>query len=412
MTTLTLTHPATNEDWEKLLAFSKLVHPQDDQAVFVRLYKERPDIQPTDHAMLVDEAGEVVATASLLPHHHYFGGTELEVGELALVGTHPERRLEGHARRLIGHWLQIAEQRGYAYVYLYGVPRLYDGFGFAYAAPAHFFPSLRMAREVLDPVLSPYRMRPLNQADIPLIEELYDRANCRTPMAEVRSHEYWMYRLSRTHRGGFGWWVAVDANNVPHGYVWADLEKARLREVVAADDEACRAILQWMRWELTERKLPEFTAQVPLEQTFARYAHRSGAMVACPHNIFPGNWAAMMKIMRFQALLEGLRSMFEERLADSRYGRDNFDATFVMTGVGTDEAVNMRWSSGRVVLGPGHMGHEIRLPATVWGPLLTGYRTIDDFAHLELTDPERHLLRALFRGGCPYIWDLEQSDEL
>ena len=31
-----------------------------------------------------------------------------------------------------------------------------------------------------------------------------------------------------------------------------------------------------------------------LEQTFARYAHRSGAMVACPHNIFPGNWAAMM----------------------------------------------------------------------------------------------------------------------
>ena len=65
MSTLTLTHPSTNEDWEKLLAFSKLVHPQDDQAVFVRLYKERPDIQPTDHAMLVEEDGTIVATASL-----------------------------------------------------------------------------------------------------------------------------------------------------------------------------------------------------------------------------------------------------------------------------------------------------------------------------------------------------------
>ena len=411
MSTLTLTHPTTNEDWEKLLAFSQVVHPKDDPSLFVRLYKERPDGDPTDHAMLVDEDGAIIATASLLAHHHYFGDKELEVGELALVGTHPDRRLEGHARRLIGHWLQVAEQRGYAYVYLYGVPRLYDGFGFSYAAPAHHFASLRMSREVLEPILSPYRMRPLNQADIPIIEELYDRANVQTRMAEVRSHDYWMYRLARTRKGGFGWWVAVDANNHPHGYVWADLETARLREVIAADDEACRAILQWMRWELTERKLPEFTAQVPLAHAFARYAHRCGAMIANPHQMFPGNWAAMMKIMKLQPLVEGLRPMFEEYITESRYSRDHFVATFVSTGAGAEEAVNIRWHQGRVVVGPGHMGHEIRLPATVWGPLLTGYRTIDDFPHVSLSDPERDLLRALFKPGSPYIWDLEQSED-
>jgi hypothetical protein len=61
--------------------------------------------------------------------------------------------------------------------------RLYDGW-LAYArAP---LPALRMAREVLDPVLSPYRMRPLNQADIPLIEALRP-CDLNTPMAEVRS---------------------------------------------------------------------------------------------------------------------------------------------------------------------------------------------------------------------------------
>ena len=410
MSTLTLTHPSTTEDWEKLLAFSALVHPKSDQASFVRLYRDRPDLSPEDHAMLVDDAGELIATASLFPHHHYFGDTELEVGELALVGTHPDRRLEGHARRLIGHWLEIAQQRGYAYVYLYGVPRLYDGFGFSYAAPAHYFPALRMTREVLEPILSPYRVRPLIAADVAVIEELYDRANCRTPMAEVRTHDYWMFRLQQTRSGGFGWWVAVDADNVPHGYVWADLEKARLREVVAADDEACRAILQWMRWELTEKKLPEFTAQVPLDQTFARYAHRVGAMVANPHAFFPGNWAAMLKVMKFQPLVEGLKSRFEELLVDSRYAHREFSATFVMTGGGADEAVNLRWTGSHAQVGPGHMGHELRLPATVWGPLLTGYRRIDDFAHLELTDPERHLLRTLFQGGHPYVWDLEQSD--
>lgn len=412
MSTLNLVHPTSNDDWAKLLAFSQLFQPDGEPVPAIYAYRERPDLNSEDHAMLVDDAGEVVATASLVPHFHYFGAAELEVGQLSMVGTHPERRLEGHARRLISHWLHVAQEREYAYVYVDGVPRLYDDFGFAYAAPAHHFASLRMSRDVLAPVMSPYRVRPLIQADIAILEELYDRANCTSLMSEVRTHDYWMYRLAKTHRGGFGWWVVVDVNNHPHGYVWADLEQGRLREVVAADDEAARAILQWMRWELSERKLPEFVAQVPLDQLFARYAHRSGAWLADPHALFPGNWAAMVHVLRFKPLVEGLRPVFEKRLAESRYGRDNFDATLVMAAPGGDEAVNLRWVSGRVQVGPGYLGHELRLPTTVWTPLLTGYRTIDDFPHVELTDPERHLLRTLFQGGHPYMWDLEQSDVL
>ncbi|MDB5097927.1 MAG: Acetyltransferase domain [Cyanobacteria bacterium RYN_339] len=407
MSTAVLTHPSTNEDWEKLLAFSKLVHPRDAQEVFVRLYKERPDLVPENHAMLVED-GEVLATASLLPHHHYFGDAELEVGELALVGTHPDRRMEGHARRLVAHWLEEAKKSGLAYVYLYGIPRMYETFGFSYAAPAHFFPYLRMTRDVLEAVMSPYRVRPMIPADVVVMEELYDRANCRTPMAEVRSHEYWTYRLTTTRQRGFSWWVTVDENNTPHGYIWADLEKGRLREVVAADEEAARAILQWMRWELAERKLPEFSAQVPLNQTFARYAHRAGAMIASPHTAYPGNWAAMIKILRFQPVIEGLKTQFEERINESRYARQEFSFTLVSG----EDAVNVRWQENRIKVGPGAVGHEIRLPSTVWGPLLTGYRTIDDYPHMELDEKERHLLRVLFPGGNPYIWDLEQSDEL
>jgi predicted acetyltransferase len=285
---------------------------------------------------------------------------------------------------------------------------MYEGFGFSYAAPAHFYPYLRMSKDVLEAVMSPYRVRPMIPADVPVMEELYDRANCRTPMAEVRSHEYWTYRLTSTRHRGFSWWVAVDENNAPHGYIWADLEKARLREVVAADEEAARAILQWMRWELAERKLPEFSAQVPLNQTFARYAHRAGALIANPHTAYPGNWAAMIKILRFQPVIEGLRSQFEERLGESRYARQDF----MFTLVNGEEAVNVRWQEQRAKIGPGSLGHEIKLPPTVWGPLLTGFRTIDDYPHVELDEKERHLLRVLFPGGHPYIWDLEQSDEL
>ena len=405
MSTITLTHPSTNEDWEKLLAFSKLVHPGDDPALFVHLYKERPDLSPEDHAMLVED-DQVIATCSLLPHHHYFGDSELEVGEIGLMGTHPDRRLEGHAERLLNHWLTEARDRGYPYVYLYGIPRFYEKFGFAYAAPFHAFPSLRMTREVLEPVLTPYRVRPMNAADVPVLQELYDMANFRTPMAEVRSPEYWTFRLAQTRQGGFGWWVAVDENNQPHGYAWADMEKARLREVVCGDDEAVRAILQWMKWTLAERKLSEFTAQVPMDQRFARQAVRLGAWVTDPHALFPGNWGAMIKVLRLQPLLEALRPQLEERLLDSRYARAEVMVTLVMG----DEAVSLRYGSNqKLLVAPGSVGHEIKLPPAAWGPVLTGYKLAEEIPGVELNDAEKHLMRTLFGNGHPYIWDLEAA---
>ena len=405
MSTITLTHPSTNEDWEKLLAFSKLVHPGDDPALFVHYYKDRPDLSPEDHAMLVEE-DQVIATCSLLPHHHYFGDDELEVGEIGLMGTHPERRLEGHGERLLNHWLNEAKERGYPYVYLYGIPRFYEKFGFSYAAPFHAFPALRMTREVLEPVLTPFRMRPINAADVPVLEELYDMANCRTPMAEVRSPEYWRFRLSHTRQGGFGWWVAVDENNQPHGYVWADLENARLREVICADDEAVLAILQWMKWELAERKLNEFTAQVPLDQRFAKVAFKLGAWVADAHSLFPGNWGAMIKVLRLQPLLEALRPQLEERLLDSRYARTEVMVTLVMG----DEAVSLRWTPAhKLLVAPGSVGTEIQLPPAAWGPVLTGYKLAEEIPGVELSDAAKHLLRTLFGNGHPYIWDLEAS---
>lgn len=407
MPTITLTHPSTQEDWEKLVAFNALVHPSDNPALFVHLYKERPDLSPEDHAMLVED-GQIIATGSLLPHHHYMGDEEIEVGEIGLMGTHPDRQLEGHARRLVHHWLEVAKERGYPYVYLYGIPHFYERFGFTYAAPHHGYASLTMTKKVLEPVLSPMRVRPMIAADLALIMDLYDEANSRTPMAEVRSADYWNYRIAHTHRGGFGWWVVVDETNLPQGYVWADLAGARLREVVAGNEEAARAILQWMRWELTERKLDAFTAQVPLNQTFAKVAHRMGGMFGNPHYLFPGNWGAMVKILRLLPLLEALRPQLEERLRESRYAPMEFQATLIMG----DEPVSLRWFRQHLQVGPGCAGREITLPANCWAPLIMGYRTVDDFAGLELEDAERHLLRTLFPAGHPFIWDLEQSDEL
>jgi hypothetical protein len=175
------------------------------------------------------------------------------------------------------------------------------------------------------------------------------------------------------------------------------------------DEEAARAILQWMKWEIAERKLPEFSAQVPLDQLFARTAVKMGAYTAEPHAIFPGNWGAMVKVLRLQPLLEALRPRLEERLQDSRYARGEVMVTFLMG----DETVSLRYTPNhKLQVAPGSVGREINLPPAAWGPVLTGYKAADEIPGVELTEPEKHLMRTLFSEAHPYIWDLEQSDAL
>lgn len=407
MPTATLTHPASAEDWEKLLAFSRLACPQADSATRLRHHRERPDCDPEQHPMLVDDDGSVVAAASVLHRRHYFGEGEIEVAELAFLGVHPDRRLQGHGKRLLAHCLDEARSRGAAYVYTYGIPRFFERHGFVHGAPAHDHACLRMSRAVLEPVLSPYRVRPLQASDRALLEELYDQANCKTTMAEVRSPEYWAYRLGQTRQGGFGWWVAVDENNQPHGYVWADLERACLREVVVGDDEASRAIMQWMRWELAERKLNEFTAQVPQDQPFARLAHRLGAQLSHPTALYPGNWGAQLRVLRFEPLMEALRPQLEGRLRSSRYALLHDLQVTLRMG---DESVSLRWFRDTLQVAPGSVGREIMLPAACWTALLTGYRSVDDYPALAVDEAERHLLRTLFEGPAPFMWHLDHLE--
>lgn len=398
-----LAHPETQADWERLVELLQAVAPRQNPQAFVHHYRERPDIDPQAHALLYDQEA-LVASASFIPHRHYFGQTEVEALEIAMLAVHPDRRLGGLASRLLAHGLAEAEALGASYLYAFGEVRFFERHGFAVAAPAPEFPRLWMRRAELTPILSPLRVRPMTANDVAVVEEIYDMVNCETLLAEVRSPEYWRYRLATAHHGGASFWVVVDAENLPRGYVWADLAQGHLLEAVVADEEAARAVLQWLRWELTERKLDAFTASVPPHQLFAQAAHRLGGYLAHPDAHAPGSVGPLVKLLRLQPLLEGLRARMEVRLANSRYaGVHDFQVTFVMG----EEAVSLRLARGRLVVGPGSVGREIALPATAWAPILTGYGPGARAEHLPLDEAERHLLETLFAGQSAFHWSLD-----
>lgn len=399
----TLSHPEAQGDWERLVSLLQAVSPRENPQAFLHHYRERPELDPEAHALLYEEEA-LAAAASFIPHRHYFGQTEIEALEIAMLAVHPDFRLKGLASRLLEHGLAEAEALGASALYAFGEVRFFERHGFAVAAPEPGFPRLFMRREELTPILSPLRVRPMTANDVAVVEEIYDMINCETLLAEVRSPEYWRYRLQTAHHGGATFWVVVDSENLPRGYVWADLAAGHLHEAVTADEEAARAVLQWLRWELSERSLPAFTASVPPHQLFARTAHRLGGYLAHPDAHAPGAVGPLVKLLRLQPFLEGLRPHMEARLANSRYAAlDDFQVTFVMG----DEAVSLRKGHDRLVVGPGRVGREIALPSAAWAPILTGYGPGARSESLPLEEAERHLLETLFAGGKAFHWSLD-----
>lgn len=391
-------HPQGLADWERLAEFARQVQPEADAEALVRWLRDRPGFANEDHAMLF-EGSQLVATASLLSHRVYLGEGELSVGELSCVGVHPEHRMEGHARALIGHWLAVAERRDYALVTTAeALPRVLEPFGFAPAAPCPGLASLRIQAQNLVGVMSPWRVRPMMGGDAPAIMGLYDRAMSGTPLAEVRTPEAWTAAWKATGRGGFGWWVAVDTENRVHGFAWAEREEGRLREVVAADEEAALALLQWLRWELAEHQLGEATASVPLDGVFARTAMRSGAWACEPHAPVMGWGSTAVRVGKLTPCITALRGHFEAALANSRFARTELQATFWCE----QEAVSLRWTGSVAKVGPGGVGRDLRLPRWAWAPLIMGHRTVDELPGLELDEAERAFLRVLFPQARPW----------
>lgn len=403
-----LGHPQGTQDWERLAELAQALRPEADATALVRWLRDRPRYAPEDHAMLLDGQA-LVGTASLLSHRVYLGEGELSMGVLTCVGVHPERRMEGHARALVGHWLAVAEQRGHALVATAeALPRVLEPFGFAPAAPAPGLPSLRIQANSLAGVMSPWRVRPMLPGDAHAVMGLYDRAMANTPLAEVRTAEAWMASWKATGLGGFGWWVAVDAENRVHGYVWSEREAGRLREVVAADEEAALAILQWLRWELSEHQLAEATASVPLDGVFARTAKRCGAWACDPHAPVPGWGALAVRVGRLTPCIEALKDRFQERLAASRYGRNELQVSFACE----QESVSLRWTGSVAKVGPGGVGRDLRLPRWAWAPLVMGHRDVDQLPGLDLDEGERQLLLTLFPVGHPWSGALDHASAL
>jgi hypothetical protein len=209
---LVLRH-ATEADTEELATFNGRMHmehdadmPDNSVIIWTRdlMRGDHPTFPVRDFMVVEDtQTGAIVSTTNLISQVWSYGGIPFKVGRPELVATHPDYRNRGLVRAQFEVLHQWSAERDELAQAITGIPYYYRQFGYEMTLA---LPSRRAGYQAQVPRLKegepePYNVRPATDDDLPLIEELYNRAMKRYLVSSVRDAALWRYDLrGRSYR--------------------------------------------------------------------------------------------------------------------------------------------------------------------------------------------------------------------
>jgi hypothetical protein len=198
---------ATTADAEPLAAFNAEVHretgmtgPHEPIERWVRdlMLRPHPTVGPGDF-MLVEEgaSGRIVSSLNLISQTWTYGGLPFEVGQIELVGTHPDYRRRGLIRQQFEVVHEWSRERGQLVQSISGIPWYYRQFGYEYALELGGGRSIGAAQvRPLESGHEPFRLRAATEEDAAFLAEVDAAANRRYLVACTRDEALWRYELT------------------------------------------------------------------------------------------------------------------------------------------------------------------------------------------------------------------------
>ena len=403
------------EDKDRLVEFNKLVHKGNIEYHINNLIFKNPFNDIKNFAYL-EINGKIAAMVGFLEYKQQFGEEQVNIGEITYVGTHPDYRKRGLVRELMNYWLCYAKDKGIELCFLYGIPDFYQQFGFEYAVPTYFYSYVTIEKEMLKEIKGRYKIEKLSKHSEKYakeIKDIYDKSSKENFCSKVRSLEYFKYRLKNTNKGEHGWYVVIEQEKVK-GYIWLTIaeSKIEIREANIEDDEAGKNLGELL-YLLTRNKenIKIIGLRLPLNNSFAKYLYKKGAKFSCTNELYSNNWAGMYKILDLEAAIKKLRPSFEKNLYNSRFYE--YTGYFnINTEIGK---MGLYFEKGKVTVTNGFNScEEVEIPINILTSIYTGYKDICYYKR-EINFKNEityEMLKVLFPLKNPYIWDLEQSDEL
>ena len=197
---------ATPEDAEPLAAFNGEVHtetPGEPDRTIVAwtcdlLARPHPTFRPELFTVVEERAtGRIASSLNLIPQTWSFGGVEVGVGRIELVGTHPDFRRRGLVRRQMDVVHRWSAELEHSLQGITGIPWYYRQFGYEMTLELDGFRRVAAAsvEDLAAGAAEAYRLRPAAAADVPFLAETDTRGRGRYLVSGVRDDALWRYEL-------------------------------------------------------------------------------------------------------------------------------------------------------------------------------------------------------------------------
>jgi GNAT superfamily N-acetyltransferase len=392
-------------DIEHLAAFNTLVHRDEGIAAYTRwkLGGGHPAARSSDALIIEDPTGQLVSSLCWIPQTWVYGGISLPVGEVALVGTHPDYRKRGLMSALMCRVEAGLQKRGCALACIEGIPGFYRQFGYEYAVPLGSCAKLtldRVSQGAVPPhpswVIRPFRI----DQDLPTVMSLYNMSSGILDITSQRDEALWLYQESAPPGvpDRQETYIIEDAGTTV-GYFrlrknmwgpWLEFSEASAGESEAAGDsgDAYRAMLHFARGLAVQRGYVGLCFALPLDHLLLSLVHTLGAEVE-------RQYAWQIKVLDPVSLLKRIAPVLEDRLARSPLG--GFDVEMDVNLM--SRLLHVAFEGGRLtkVAMEGREARprvELRLPERQLTQLMLGYRdcrtlmdcSLDVWVHPEIRE--------------------------
>ena len=411
---LVLKAASNARDIERVAAFNASVHQDEGIDIFTRwkLGGTHPAATFSDCLFVEDtQRGEIVSSVSLLPQTWTYEGIPLQVGEVSLVGTHPDYRGRGLIRAQMDAIDHMLRTRGCLLACIEGIPYFYKQFGYEYAIPLASCARLELDRvpQLAAGQREPVTIRRMNvDTDLPPVRALYDAHAMELSIASVRDKALWRYQEAAPP--GIPepptTYVVEDGSGIigyfrVHKNMWGPLLEFGEAVLQPGCQEAWPTVLRFAREQAIARDYAQLCFALPQSHPLLAIAGRLGAE---PER----QYAWQVRIVDYAAFLREVAPALEKRLARSPLASCSVPLDINMMA----QVLHLQFDHGRlasVVQAKEPQGQvTLRMPPLLLTQLLLGYRncqqlmdcSLDAWAHPQV----RPLVDILFPKTESFVY--------
>lgn len=353
--------------------------------------------------------GQIVGALRVIDVPLRIGRARLHAGGIGWVSTDEKKRGQGICAALMADAHGYMERYRFELSLLYGIPNLYQRFGYVSAIPERSV-SIQVD-DIPHELVASYAHRPFQEEDIAAILRIYEESENDASCSVVR-HEDWILAQSLSTDPKTPYWpdwpgtfIFINQHDEVMGWMTPQKSERELhiKELGARDESVCEDLLVLAKVHAHRAHVDRIRFHIPPGHLFARYLEQFDSI---HETHFFRNREGMISLLDLDATLNAMLPEWTDRVRTSSSLRD-VEAGFCIGR----ERFRLRLREGSFEIGRDFDGIGLDLLSTQFVLLITGSRRPEDVIGTpwrSLHENQRELLRLIFPRREPFLWPIDR----